>query len=102
MATYATMTPGGIYGSTFEAESWEEVDAKAVAAGYEVLDWTDHGGENILVISADPEPEYGPPAHDCPYEAFLEDPITQAYGASGMISLVSCSVCDEYQARMDS
>jgi hypothetical protein len=40
-------------------------------------------------------------AHDCPYEAFLEDPITVAYGAQGMIGLVSCPVCDERQREMD-
>ena len=32
--------------------------------------------------------------HDCAYDVFLEDPITIAYGVQGMVSLVSCPVCD--------
>jgi hypothetical protein len=32
--------------------------------------------------------------HDCAYDVFLSDPITVAYGAQGMIDLVSCTICD--------
>lgn len=33
--------------------------------------------------------------HDCPREAFLDDPITVAYGVgSEMLHLIACAVCD--------
>ena len=33
--------------------------------------------------------------HDCPRQAFLDDPITQAYGVGGeMLHLITCAVCD--------
>jgi hypothetical protein len=39
------------------------------------------------------EAEY--PEHDCPRDAFLEDPITVAYGVgSEMVHLIPCSICD--------
>lgn len=34
--------------------------------------------------------------HDCPKAAFLDDPITVAYGVgSEMVGLIACPVCDE-------
>lgn len=36
----------------------------------------------------------GPLPHDCPYDNFLNDPITIAYGAQDCIDLISCPVCD--------
>lgn len=34
--------------------------------------------------------------HDCPREAFLDDPITVAYGVgSEMVGLIPCATCDE-------
>jgi hypothetical protein len=46
--------------------------------------------------------EVGPaeyPDHDCPREAFLDDPITQAYCVgSEMVHLVACPVCDAEEA----
>lgn len=39
-------------------------------------------------------------AHDCPKDAFLDDPITQAYGVgSEMVSLIACPVCDAEEAQ---
>ena len=36
-----------------------------------------------------------PPPHDCPIDAFLDDPITVAYGVgSEMVHLIRCDVCD--------
>jgi hypothetical protein len=37
-----------------------------------------------------------PPAHDCPYEIFAADPISQHYGLSAA-DFVSCAVCDAAQ-----
>jgi hypothetical protein len=38
-------------------------------------------------------------AHDCPREAFLDDPITQAYGVGyEMVGLVRCPVCEAREA----
>jgi hypothetical protein len=56
MTTYRTMTVDGGYGSSFEADSWDEADKKATDAGYKVLDYTtglgdDSSEENILVIA---------------------------------------------------
>jgi hypothetical protein len=51
------MTPKGLYGSNFEADTWQEAVAKAQAAGYNVLDVTDHGNETVLVVPDDPEEE---------------------------------------------
>lgn len=52
METYATMTPAGGYGSSFQADSWEDAERQAIAAGYDVVDWTTGlGEENILVIA---------------------------------------------------
>lgn len=60
MATYVTMTPKGGYGSSYQAESWEAATAQAEADGYEVLDWTEHGSERVLVIPDDPPLDLGP------------------------------------------
>jgi hypothetical protein len=39
------------------------------------------------------------PGHDCPKQAFLDDPITEAYGVgSEMVGLIPCPVCDAEQA----
>jgi len=53
MAKYRTMTVDGGYGSTVEADSWEEAEkiAEGPGWGYTVLDWTEHEGENVLVIA---------------------------------------------------
>jgi hypothetical protein len=37
--------------------------------------------------------------HDCPREVFVNDPITRAYGESGMAGLVPCAVCDAEAGR---
>jgi hypothetical protein len=53
MGTYRTMTVGGIYGSTIEADSWTEAIDKAEAPpiSEEVLDCIEHNGENVLVVA---------------------------------------------------
>ena len=53
MAKYRTMTVDGGYGSTVEADSWEEAEkiGEGPGWGYTVLDWTEHEGENVLVIA---------------------------------------------------
>lgn len=34
--------------------------------------------------------------HDCPYQEFLDDPITEYYGVGyEMLGLISCPVCDK-------
>jgi hypothetical protein len=48
-----------------------------------------------LDYDADYEAWLGSRAHDCPREAFLDDPITVAYGVgSEMLHLIPCAVCD--------
>jgi hypothetical protein len=43
---------------------------------------------------------YDPDYHDCPRDAFLEDPITQAYGVgSEMLHLIRCPVCEARDAE---
>jgi hypothetical protein len=65
MATWKTMTLGGIYGQHYEVADAEAAEAAAVADGYDVLDITD---DNVLVV---PDDECGVeismgPSHD-PY-----------------------------------
>jgi hypothetical protein len=48
---FQTMTPGGLYGSVYEAEDADAAVLLAEAAGDKVLDITEHGGETILVVS---------------------------------------------------
>jgi hypothetical protein len=45
------MTVGGLYGSEFEAGTPEEAAELAEAAGYDVLDFSDHGTEIVLVVA---------------------------------------------------
>lgn len=41
-----------------------------------------------------------PPAHDCPYETFAEDPISIHYGlASTPADYVTCAVCDAWYSE---
>lgn len=49
--TFRTMTRDGGYGSSFRAKSWYDAEEQATKSGYKVLDWTDFGGENVLVIA---------------------------------------------------
>ena len=49
---FATMTVDGGYGSDLEAETWEKAQALAELLGYDVLDCTQHAGENVLVVTA--------------------------------------------------
>jgi hypothetical protein len=51
MATYRTMTVGGMYGSSYEASTDEEATALATAGGDTVLDITEHNGELVLVVA---------------------------------------------------
>jgi hypothetical protein len=50
---FPTMTVGGIYGSTVEAEDIEAAIKIAEGPGWheKVLDVTEHGGETILVVA---------------------------------------------------
>ncbi len=45
------------------------------------------------------EAHYARFIHDCPREAFLDDEITRAYGAGGMVSLIDCPVCDRLEGE---
>ena len=45
------------------------------------------------------EAHYARFIHDCPREAFLDDAITVAYGAGGMVSLIDCPVCDRLEGE---
>jgi hypothetical protein len=49
---FRTMTVDGLYGSTIEADSWEEAEAKAEAPpiSEHVLDCIEHNGEHVLVV----------------------------------------------------
>ncbi len=45
--------------------------------------------------------DYGAPQHACPITAFLDDPITKAYGLGGdwdeWSRIVRCPVCEEWE-----
>lgn len=48
--------------------------------------------EALLLIRH--EERYGPD-HECPKQAFLDDPITQAYGVGGeLVDRIACATCD--------
>lgn len=51
LESYVTMTRDGGYGSSFEAYSWFHAEEQAVAAGYEILDWTEMEDKHILVVA---------------------------------------------------
>lgn len=50
MEEYWTMTPGGMYGSCFKADSFEAAAVKAERAGYNVVDFAELGERHILVV----------------------------------------------------
>jgi hypothetical protein len=49
MPKFQTMTPDGMYGCSYEGATVEEAADVAEAAGENVVDITDHGGEWIIV-----------------------------------------------------
>jgi hypothetical protein len=82
-----------------EADAWadgaEAAERAALVAYFSKMGQDQSTAEASADASlAAQEAYYASLAHDCPREDFLEDPITVAYGVSGMVSMVACATCE--------
>lgn len=47
------MTPGGLYGSEFDADDADQAWVRAEKMGYTPVEVIDHNGENVVVVEND-------------------------------------------------
>ena len=67
------------------AERAAKLDTTLIMVSCDEHDDSDHGYDEQRALDE----------HDCPRDAFLDDPITRHYGVgSEMVHLIDCPVCD--------